>query len=227
MGGRGVKTGSATPPSIGHGTRWRGDIGFGDKGAGAAPVWWSRAPDPREGGDRPRAPGSGSGSRTLALRQGGGGDRPGGFGVSVRDRAGGLRARPSARDSPRTPRTVPRGWGGLQARPSAKDALPHPLGQVSCVDFRRAGIKFRRAIVRTDLRAGGAGTELISKEAKNIINDQGTRGTRGVLRVLEFPVCHSAGQLGHGRAGVPGGRRACRVVRASVGGGAAAGAARG
>ena len=64
----------------------------------------------------------------------GGGDRPGGlFGVSVRDRAGGLRARPSARDAPRTPRTAPRGWGGLQALPSAKDALPHPLGQVGYV----------------------------------------------------------------------------------------------
>ena len=75
--------------------------------------------------------------------------------MSVRDRAGGLRARPSARDAPRTPRTVPQGWGGLQAWPSAKDALPHPLGQVSCVSFRRAGIKFRRAIVRTDLSERG------------------------------------------------------------------------
>ena len=33
MGGRGVQTGSATPPSIGHRPRWRGGIGFGGEGA--------------------------------------------------------------------------------------------------------------------------------------------------------------------------------------------------
>ena len=83
--------------------------------------------------------------------------------MSVRDRAGGLRARPSARDAPRTPRTVPQGWGGLQARPSAKDALPHPLGQVSCVNFRRARIKFRRAKVRTQRRPNSAERDSISR----------------------------------------------------------------
>ena len=48
MGGRGIKAGAATLPSIGHRTRWRGGIGFGDEGAAAAPFWWSRAPDPRD-----------------------------------------------------------------------------------------------------------------------------------------------------------------------------------
>ena len=92
--------------------------------------------------------------------------------MSVRDRAGGLRARPSARDAPRTPRTVPRGWGGLQARPSAKDALPHPLGQVSCVSFRRAGIKFRRAIEnspQTSERGAGCGDRNEIKKAEKVI----------------------------------------------------------
>ena len=43
----------------------------------------------------------------------GGETDPGGlFRIAVRVRAGGLRARPSARDAPRAPRTVPRGRGG-------------------------------------------------------------------------------------------------------------------
>ena len=89
MGGRGVKTGSATPPSIGHRTRWRGGVGFEVRGAVAAPLMvWPRAPVPREGGDRPRVPGSGSGSRTLALRQGGGRPARGGWGVRARSRRG-------------------------------------------------------------------------------------------------------------------------------------------
>ena len=36
VGGRGVGTGSATPPSIGHRTRWRGGVGFEVRGAVAA-----------------------------------------------------------------------------------------------------------------------------------------------------------------------------------------------
>ena len=66
-----------------------GGVGFEVRGAVAAPLMvWPRAPVPREGGDRPRVPGSGSGSRTLALPQGG---RParGGWGVRARSRRGG------------------------------------------------------------------------------------------------------------------------------------------